>query len=407
MHNFNFIGDTNKLMKGEVFVLVMALTAACLFYGSYYLMFSEEDQRVKVVNQVLSSKGYVKAYDRKQNLYVIDLAVGSSFSDLEKLKGALENVLKSEVAITNNNFRYCVKPVVKQQIPTLVPFKVFDTKREKGLKVAIAMGSNGPIYLDFTQVPHTLVAGATGWGKSIFTKNLILQIISNFPEATLTLFDFKSGIELGDFKNLNQTTTFIIRPDQAEEEIDDIYTEIEDRLAMITATNSRDWMEHNEKSSNKITPKFIIIEEFTILLDQSKKISTTLTKCLAISRISAIFFCFTSQRFSSDIIDSKIKANIDNRVCFHTADAINSKLILDTGGAENLNVVGRCLVSVGGVLTEGQSFYVKESDVKKHTESHIVTPKSTIDGGEVINPKQNKKASNEPVIDNEEVVIWG
>lgn len=389
-------------------MLLTTFIGAGILCVAYQIMFGEEDRRLKAVNQMLGDKGYVKSYERKQQVYVIELNAGSSFADLEKLKGAFENLFKNEVKIINDNFRYCVKLVEKKEIPKLVPFQLFDTRHENGMKVVVAMGADSPICLDFTKVPHTLVAGATGWGKSIFTKNLILQIINNFPSAEFELFDFKAGIELGDFKDLKQTKSFIIRPHQAEDEINRIYDEIEDRFATITATNSRDWMDHNKKTRNKMTPKFVVIEEFTILLDQSKEMSITLTKCLAIARAVSVFFIFTSQRFDAKIIDSKIKANIDNRVCFHTADGTNSKVILDTTGAEKLNTVGRCLISVAGVIKEGQSFYAKEDDVKKHTESHIINCRAATEDKIAINSDKNKKAINEPkIMDNEGGIVWG
>lgn len=388
-------------------MLLTVCIGAGVLCTAYQVLFGDGDGQTKEVNQILGDKGYVKFYDRKQQVYIIELNVGSSFADLEKLKGAFENLFKNEVEITNDNFRYCMKLVEKKDIPRLVPFQPFNTSNENGMKVAVAMGADGPIYLDFTKVPHTLVAGATGWGKSIFTKSLILQIISNFPATEFELFDFKAGTELGDFKNLKQTKSFIIRPHQAEDEINRIYGEIEDRFTSITATNSRDWIAHNKKTRNKMNPKFVVIEEFTILLDQSKEMSVTLTKALAIARAVGVFFIFTSQRFDAKIIDSKIKANIDNRVCFHTADGTNSKVILDTTGAEKLNVVGRCLISIAGVIKEGQSLYAKESDVKKHTESHIIKRRATTGNKMINNSDQNKKATNEPkTIDNKGVIIW-
>ena len=284
-------------------LLTMAIGAGVLC-TAYKVMFGEEDRLLKEVNQILGDKGYVKSYNRKQQVYIIELNAGSSFTDLEKLKGAFENLFKNEVKVINDNFCYCVKLVEKKEIPNLVPFQLFDTSHENGMKVVVAMGADSPICLDFTKVPHTLVAGATGWGKSIFTKNLILQIINNFPSTQLELFDFKAGIELGDFKDLKQTKSFIIRPHEAEKEINRIYGEIEDRFATITATNSKDWIAFNQKNHEKMIPKFVVMEEFTILLAHSNDISVTLTKCLAIARAVGVFFIFTSQRFDSKIIDS-------------------------------------------------------------------------------------------------------
>ena len=289
----------------------------------------------------------------------------------------------------------------------MVPFEIINTQELTGFKVAVAKSEEGNIFLDFSKVPHTLVAGATGWGKSIFTKNLILQIISNFPHCELELFDFKAGIELGDFKNLRQTKSFIIRPDQAVLEMTRIYEEIEYRFDEVTSHGERDWIAFNQKNSEPMTPKFVIIEEFTILLDQDKELSTVLTKCLAIARAVGVFFIFTSQRFDSKIIDSKIKANIDNRICFHTSDAINSKLILDTTGAERLEAVGRCLISVAGAIQEGQSFYVKENDVQNTIKSHFKPHTEVLeDKVNKYKDKNKKSPQGQEIRENEGEFIW-
>ena len=375
--------------------------------GAYYLVFNDEDTKIKKINQILKGKGYVKSYDRKQKIFKIELTVGSSFGDLEKLQGAIENVLKSEVELTNNNFQYCIKPIIKKVLPSLIPFKLVETSHQKGLKVAVAMGLDGLIYLDFTQVPHVLIAGATGWGKSIFLKNLIIQLINNFSSIELELFDFKSGVELSDFKNLKQTKSFIVRPSQAEEEINRIYEEIEDRFSLITTTNSKDWVSFNKKNHEKMIPKFVIIEEFTVLLAHSSDISVTLTKSLAIARAVGVFFIFTSQRFDGKIIDPRIKANIDNRVCFHTADGVNSKVILDTTGAEKLKLKGRCLISTGGEIVEGQSIYATENDVNKYVKSHLKERSEVLIERVTNNERENKKSLERLEMDNNGgVELW-
>ena len=79
-------------------LLTMAVGAGVLM-TTYQILFGEEDRLIKEVNQVLGDKGYVKTYDRKQKVYIIGLNVGSSFNDLEKLKGVFENLFKNEVEI--------------------------------------------------------------------------------------------------------------------------------------------------------------------------------------------------------------------------------------------------------------------------------------------------------------------
>ena len=87
MNIFFKLGKTNKLFRGDGMFLTMAMGVGVLL-TTYQLLFGEEDRLIKEVNQVLGDKGYVKSYDRKQKVYIIGLNVGSSFNDLEKLKGA-------------------------------------------------------------------------------------------------------------------------------------------------------------------------------------------------------------------------------------------------------------------------------------------------------------------------------
>ncbi len=271
-------------------ILMLLFIVGSALYGLGYLLWGEKkDATCKIINEVLQQKLKIKnddsiifpsveSYNSDSKCYFIDLPSGFEFKQLLDLKGVLENALKSEIKIKNENFRYSIQLVERKAIPTLIPFKIIDTKQEKGLKVAVATGAEGIIYFDFAKVPHVLVAGATGWGKSIFTKNLILQILNNFPSSEFELIDLKSGIELGIFKDLEQTKSFIIRPHEAENEISRIYDEIEDRFSMITAAKARDIFEYNQRNREKMPYKFVVIEEFTILLDQSKEMSKVLTK---------------------------------------------------------------------------------------------------------------------------------
>ena len=367
-----------------------------------------EDEAAIEINKILNGKGKVKFHDKKKRIYEIEIYSGYSFKDLQDLKGKIENFLKREVMISNENFRYFIKPIVEKNIPTVVPFEVINTQKETGLKVAIAIGSEKIIYLDFVGMPHTLIGGTTGWGKSIFVKNLILQVLSNFPDCELELFDFKGGIELSEFKRLKQTKSFIIKPYEAISVITEIYEQVEERLELLDESNSRDWMVHNKKSNKMIKPKFVIIEEFMILLGEDKEIKETLIKLLAISRAVGIYFIFTSQRFDTKIIDPRIKANIDNRICFHTADGINSSVILDQTGAEKLNTKGRCLISLGGEIEEGQTPYVTEDDVQNAIKSHLKAHTEVLEDKTDKNKGSDKKGSQKlKNAKNEGVILWG
>ncbi len=357
-----------------------------MFYAACYLLDNNKDDNIELINSVLKSNLSIKEKDKEihpyvksckgNGTYIVELQKGFDFTQLEKLRGKIENAIKCNVSINNDDFIYSIKMEKAVETPTLVPFKLVYTKAKDGVKLAIGVRGDEIIYIDFKSVPHLLIGGATGWGKSIFTKGLILQILHNYPSSELELFDFKAGIELGDFKDLKQTKTFIVKPHEASDEIERIYNEIEQRFDVITNAKCRDIFEYNSKSNNKMQYRFVIIEEFTILLDIQEELSVILTKALAIARATGTYFIFTSQRFSADIIDSKIKANIDNRVCFHVADSMNSKIILDSPGAEQLQHKGRAILSQSGQKQEFQSFYATKSDIERMTKRYFEDKKA-------------------------------
>lgn len=354
----------------------LLVVGAVMFGVAACILKEKKDERVAIINSILELNLNLKLNDNETihpfmkssngDSFHIELPRGFEFAQLQKLQGKIENALKQRVVITDKDFNYMIEVKEEEEpLPQNIPFQLVDTDSKNGVKIAIGQGKSGLIYLEFDKVPHLITGGATGWGKSIFTKNLIIQLVHNYPNVELELFDFKAGIELTDFKNLKQTKSFTIKPDHAQSELERIYEEIEERFDLITEKNCRDIFEFNSKSNSKMQYKFVIIEEFTILLDIQKDVSTILTKSLAIARAVGVYFIFTSQRFSADIIDSKIKANISNRVCFSVADAMNSKIILDTQGAEKLRDKGRALISKESELHEFQSFNVTRQDVQE------------------------------------------
>ena len=334
---------------------------------------------LKVVDKENDVTNYAYCYKKSEDEffenYYIEIPQYKSFKDLERLQPVLENNFKKTVKCEiTNNFEYILK-IRKDNIKyieIMLPFKLINVSKTSELCFCSGKSMYGYEYVNFSKIPNLLVAGATGWGKSFCIKSMIAQLIHNYKDSIeLVLIDLKGGTELGVFESVKQTTFFTFKPWQCEEILTNTFEEIEERLDKFRRLNVKNITEFNEKSDEKMKFKIVVIEEFTILMDYSKEIFDVLTKSLAISRSTGIYYIFTSQRFDSKIIDSRIKANIDNRICFHTADAINSKLILDEVGAEKLNTKGRAILNRGGEKVEFQSFYITDEDVQKVVNANL------------------------------------
>lgn len=331
--------------------------------------FKNSDLKVKKGDNENHAYCYKKLEDESYKRYYINIPEHKGFKDLEKLHSPLENHFKKTlICEITDNFEYILK-VRKDNIKkleTMLLFELINVSKTSELCFCVGKSLHQYEYINFSKIPNLLVAGATGWGKSFCVKSIITQLIHNYNDSLeLVLIDLKGGTELGVFESAKQTTFFTFKPWECEGILKETFEEIEERLGKFRRLNVKNISEFNQKSDKKMKFKIVIIEEFTILMDYSKEVFDVLTKSLAISRATGIYYIFTSQRFDSKIIDSRIKANIDNRICFHTADGINSKLILDENGAEKLDVKGRAILSKAGEKLEFQSFYITDKNVQE------------------------------------------
>lgn len=357
--------------------------------------FKSSDLYVKQGDEINHAYCYKRSEDDFFENYYIEIPQYKSFKDLERLQSILENHFKKTVTCEiTNDFEYILK-VRKDNIKkleTMLSFKLINVSKTSELCFCTGKSLHGYEYINFSKIPNLLIAGATGWGKSFCIKSIISQLIHNYKDdLELVLIDLKGGVELGIFESVKQTTFFTFKPWQCEEILTNTFEEIEERLDKLRKINVKNISEFNQKSYEKMKFKIVIIEEFTILMDYSKEIFNVLTKSLAISRATGIYYIFTSQRFDAKIIDPRIKANIDNRICFHTADAINSKLILDEGGAEKLDVKGRAMLSRAGDKVEFQSFCITDEDVQKVVNANLRQNKAIL--GPLSKDKTNRKGN--------------
>ncbi len=241
-------------------------------------------------------------------------------------------------------------------------------------KLTIALGkdiSGNPIVTDLANMPHLLIAGATGSGKSVCIKAIISCILYKaYPnEVKLMLIDPKM-VELSVYDGISHLLTPVITdPKKAALALNWMVTEMERRYQAFAKEGVRDITMYNEISGEKPMPKIIVIidELADLMMVSPKEIEDSICRLAQMARAAGIHLIVATQRPSVDIITGLIKANIPSRISFAVSSQVDSRTILDTSGAEKLLGKGDMLFFPVGDFkpTRIQSAYISEKEVKK------------------------------------------
>ncbi|MEK6614628.1 MAG: DNA translocase FtsK [Bacteroidota bacterium] len=249
--------------------------------------------------------------------------------------------------------------------------------------------SNETYIADLTKMPHMLIAGATGQGKSVGLNAILTSLLykKHPAQVKFVLIDPKR-VELTLFNKIERH--FLAKlPDSPEAIITDttkvIHTlqslcmEMDDRLGLLSMAGVRNIKEYNTKFiDRKLNPKkghkflpyiVVVVDEFGDLISQAgKEVEAPLTRLAQVARATGIHLIIATQRPSVNIITGTIKANFPARITFRVQSMVDSKTILDTKGAEQLIGKGDMLVSMGSELIRLQCPFVDTSEVESITE---------------------------------------
>ncbi len=220
------------------------------------------------------------------------------------------------------------------------------TSSKVAIPVALGKDITGEAQIvDLTKTPHLLIAGATGSGKSVCVNALICSILYRCSpaEVNLILIDPKI-VELKFYNDIPHLLTPVITdPKKAFQALQWCIFEMERRYSLLDAMQVRDIKSFNAKIINRkiATPKLpylvVVIDEFADLMATSgKELEGTLARLAAMSRAVGIHLVLATQRPSTDVITGLIKANIPSRIAFMVSSKIDSRIIIDSMGAEKL-----------------------------------------------------------------------
>lgn len=206
----------------------------------------------------------------------------------------------------------------------------------------VAMGSDHhgePFTIDLNKIPNLLVGGTTGSGKSVLLHSMILSLQKS--DACLYLIDPKS-VEFSMYEDLDCVRSLVSSPDEAYGVIEEVRSIMENRFIFLKKAKARSTPEYNRKvpPKDRMRPIVVIVDEWADLILQDKEIQKPLCLLAQKGRAAGISIILATQRPSCRVISGLIKANFPGRVALKVASAIDSRVILDSKGAEKITDVG-------------------------------------------------------------------
>jgi S-DNA-T family DNA segregation ATPase FtsK/SpoIIIE len=211
-------------------------------------------------------------------------------------------------------------------------------------KLALAFGktsSGEPFVTDLGKMPHLLVAGATGSGKSVCINAITTSLLYRLPpeEVRFVMIDPKM-LELSVYEGIPHLERSVItNPKVAEHVLFEIVTEMEERYKRLAKCGVRNIEDFNRKQKREdILPYIVIIvdELADLMMSSSSRVEALITRLAQMARAVGIHLILATQRPSVDVITGLIKANFSARIAFQVASKIDSRTILDCNGAEKL-----------------------------------------------------------------------
>lgn len=268
---------------------------------------------------------------------------------------------------------------------SLISSKVF---QESDYELPLALGktiSNETFVVDLTKMPHILVAGATGQGKSVGLNAIISSLLyKKHPAQLKFVFIDPKKVELNLYsiiekhflaKMEGETDPIITDVQRVKNTLNSLNHEMDLRYDLLKKAHARNIKEYNEKFiSRRLNPEkghryqpyiVVVIDEFAdLIMTAGKEIELPIARIAQLARAVGIHMVIATQRPSINIITGVIKANFPARIAFKVASMVDSRTILDTPGANQLIGKGDMLVSTGNSLIRVQCAFVDTPEVE-------------------------------------------
>lgn len=282
------------------------------------------------------------------------------------------------------------RPLVGIEIPN----KVVSTVRLRNLladdkineiksSLAFALGrdvSGQPIYADMAKMPHLLIAGSTGAGKSVAVHTLLTSLIyRNHPKILKFLLIDPKRVELNAYNGIpHLLAPVVVEKEKAINALRWAVKEMDKRYQILSAANCRDIVSYNNsiikkpKEGEDILPYIVIVvdELADLMMSHGREVEGAIVRLAQLARAVGLHLVISTQRPSVEVITGLIKANISSRIALRVASQIDSRTILDVAGADKLLGGGDMLFMFtdSTKLRRIQGCFVSEKEVNKITD---------------------------------------
>ncbi len=318
---------------------------------------SQEDikQYADIIEQTLQSFG-VKAQvvdvliGPSVTQYALNIALGTKVAKISNLRNDLAlalatsaNAIRIEAPIPGTSYVGIEVPNSEREtivIRELIQSPDFQAAK-KGLGVAVGKNVSGQyIVTDIQKMPHLLIAGATGSGKSVLTNTFITSLLmSKTPDQVRFIMVDPKQVELSDYNGIPHLLTPVITEmDKVDNALKWALAEMEKRYTMFREAKVRNIEGYNDMMGFSALPYIVIVidEMADMMMTGGAEIETSIVRLAQKARATGLHLLLATQRPSVDVLTGLIKANIPGRIGMSVATQIDSRVILDQIGAESL-----------------------------------------------------------------------
>ncbi len=282
--------------------------------------------------------------------YAIKIAEGTKLSKIKALQTDLALALAAPTGQIRIEAPIPGRNLVGIEIPNRSPEYVTlseimthnEMKKEKSrLAVGLGLGVSGlPVVADIKKMPHVLVAGSTGSGKSVCINTIITTLLfRNSPQELRFIMVDPKRVELTGYNGIPHLLTPVItETDRVIAALQWATKEMDKRYKMFAEVGARNIEDYNEQSGFTAMEYIVIVidELADIMLTAPSKVEDLIVRLAQMARATGIHLVIATQRPSVNVITGLIKANIPTRIAFNVASMIDSRVIIDSPGAEKL-----------------------------------------------------------------------